>query len=101
MIHVIAHITSKPGQRAAILEFFNANMAAVHAEEGCIEYTPVTDAEGFEGFATALGEDSFIVVEKWANDEALKAHAVAPHMVIYGQNTKDLIAERAIYVLSS
>ena len=100
MIHVIAHITAKPGQRSAILDLFRANMPAVHAEDGCVEYTPVTDAAGFQGIATPLGEDSFIVVEKWATDAALKAHAAAPHMAAYGQKTKDLIADRAIYVLS-
>ncbi|MEK9776872.1 MAG: antibiotic biosynthesis monooxygenase, partial [Quisquiliibacterium sp.] len=35
MIHVLAIITAKPGQRAAILQAFRDNMPAVHAEQGC------------------------------------------------------------------
>lgn len=38
MIHVVAIITAKPGQREAVLEAFRANVPAVQAEAGCIEY---------------------------------------------------------------
>ncbi|MGZ8269398.1 MAG: putative quinol monooxygenase, partial [Burkholderiales bacterium] len=38
MIHVIAIITAKPGQREKIFEVARANLAAVRAEDGCIEY---------------------------------------------------------------
>ena len=44
MIHVLAVITTKPGKRAEVLAAFHANMPAVHAEAGCIEYGPVIDA---------------------------------------------------------
>ena len=47
MIHVLAIITAKPGMREAILKEFRANMPAVHAEKGCIEYGPAIDADGF------------------------------------------------------
>ena len=63
MIHVIAIITAKPGKRDEILGHFRANMPAVHAEKGCIEYGPAVDAEGFGKFATAFGPDTFVVVE--------------------------------------
>jgi quinol monooxygenase YgiN len=100
MIHVIAIITAKPGQRDAILAAFRANMPAVHAEKGCIEYGPALDAEGFGAIQTKFGPDTFVVVEKWADAAALKAHAAAPHMVAYGQRTKELIASRVIHILS-
>ncbi len=48
MIHVVAIITAKPGMREAILKEFRANMPAVHAEKGCIEYGPAVDAEAWE-----------------------------------------------------
>jgi quinol monooxygenase YgiN len=101
MIHVIAHITTQPGQRASVLEAFRANMPAVHAEDGCIEYVPVVDAPAFGGFQTAIGPDSFIVVEKWRDAAALRAHAAAPHMAAYGAKVKDRIAGRVIYVLEN
>ncbi|HZB93002.1 MAG TPA: putative quinol monooxygenase [Stellaceae bacterium] len=99
MIHVIAIITAKPGQREAILAAFRANMPAVHAEKGCIEYGPAVDAEGFGGFQTRFGADAFVVVEKWESADALKAHAASPHMAAYAAKTKDLIASRIIHVL--
>jgi quinol monooxygenase YgiN len=100
MIHVIAVITAKPGQRGKILEAFHANMPAVHAEQGCIEYGPATDAEGIGPFQTKFGADTFVVIEKWESAEALKAHAASPHMVAYGAKTREMIASRVIHVLA-
>jgi quinol monooxygenase YgiN len=100
VIHVVAIITTKPGMRAAILEAFHANMPAVHAEQGCIEYGPATDAEGIGPIQTKLGPDSFVVIEKWASADALKAHGASPHMVAYGAKTREMIASRVIHVLA-
>jgi quinol monooxygenase YgiN len=100
MIHVVAIITAKPGKREEILRHFRANMPAVHAERGCIEYGPAVDAEGMGGFQTKFGPDTFLVIEKWESPEALAAHAGSPHMKEYGAKTKDLIANRVIHVLS-
>ncbi len=100
MIHVIAIITTKPGLRATVLEAFRANMPAVHAEAGCIEYGPAIDTEGMGSFQTAFGADTFVVIEKWESKEALKAHAAAPHMAAYAAKTRDMIASRVIHVLS-
>jgi quinol monooxygenase YgiN len=100
MIHVLAIITAKPGLREAILREFRANMAAVHAEQGCIEYAPAVDAEGFGGIQTPLGPDSFVVIEKWESADALRAHAAAPHMAAYAGRVKEMLASRVIHVLS-
>ena len=100
MIHVLAVITTKPGKREAVLREFRANMPAVHAEGGCIEYGPAVDAEGMGAIQTAFGPDTFVVIEKWASADALKAHAKAPHMAAYAARTKDMIANRIIHVLS-
>lgn len=100
MIHVIAVITAKPGMRDAVLQEFRANMPAVHAEQGCAEYTPAIDAEGIGSFQTPFGPDTFVVIEKWESPEALKAHAAAPHMKAYAAKTKDMITSRTIHVLS-
>jgi quinol monooxygenase YgiN len=100
LIHVIAIVTAKPGQRAAILDAFRANMPAVHAEQGCIEYGPAVDAADSISFATKFGDDVLVVVEKWESAEALKAHAASAHMAAYAAKTRDLIATRVIHVLS-
>jgi quinol monooxygenase YgiN len=101
MVHVIAIITAKPGQRDAILAAFRANLPAVRAEKGCIEYGPAIDADGIGPFQTKVGPDTFFVIEKWADADALKAHAAAPHMAAYAAKVKDLVASRAIHVLTS
>ena len=100
MIHVIAIITGKPGQREKILEAFRANIPAVRAEDGCIEYGPAVDADGVGSFQAKLGPDTFVAVEKWRDVQALKAHAAAPHMAAYGAKVKELIASRVVHVLS-
>jgi quinol monooxygenase YgiN len=100
MIHVIAIITAKPGKREEILRHFRANVPAVRAEKGCIEYGAAVDAETALPIQTKFGPDTFLVIEKWESVEALKAHAAAPHMAAYGAKTKELIASRVIHVLS-
>jgi quinol monooxygenase YgiN len=100
MIHVVAVITANPGQRENVLEAFRANIPAVRAEDGCIEYGPVIDAEGFGGFQTKFGPDAFVVIEKWSDAQALKAHAAAPHMKAYAARVADMIANRVVHVLA-
>ena len=99
MIHVLAIITAKPGMRDQVLAHFRANMPAVHAEKGCIEYGPAIDADGFGAIQTAFGADTFVVIEKWETAEDLKAHGAAPHMKEYAAKVKDLLASRVIHVL--
>ena len=100
MIHVIATVELKPGTREAFLAEFAKLIAPVRAEDGCIEYVPVIDADGFGAFQTKLGPDTFMVVEKWRDAAALKAHAAAPHMAAYGARVKGMVKSRVIHVLS-
>jgi quinol monooxygenase YgiN len=100
MIHVVAMITTKPGLREQVLEAFRANVPAVRAEDGCIEYGPAIDAEGLGSFQAKVGADTFVVIEKWRDAAALKAHAAAPHMAAYAAKVKDMLAGRVIHVLS-
>jgi quinol monooxygenase YgiN len=101
MIHVVAIVTAKPGKREEILRAIRANLPAVRAEKGCIEYGPAVDADGIGPFQTKAGPDTIFVIEKWADADALRAHAAAPHMAAYAAKVKDLIASRAIHVLGS
>ena len=100
LVHVLAVITAKPGLRAQILEAFRANVPAVLAEAGCIEYGATIDTEDAGAVQTRFGDNTFVVVEKWQSLDALKAHAAAPHMAAYGARTKEMIANRVIHVLS-
>jgi quinol monooxygenase YgiN len=99
MIHVIAVITAKPGQRDTILTHFRANVPAVLAEKGCIEYGAAIDADPAPPIQAKYGADTFVVVEKWESVEALKAHGAAPHMAAYAAKTRELTASRAIHIL--
>lgn len=101
MIHVLAIITTLPGQRAAVLAAFHANMPAVLAEDGCIEYGPAIDVAGAGPIQTPMGPDTFVVIEKWASMEALAAHGKAPHMAAYAAKTKSMLANRVIHVLQT
>ena len=101
MIHVLAIVTAQPGQREAVLEAFKANMPAVHAEEGCIEYGPAIDAKEAGAIQTPLGPDAFCVIEKWSSLATLRAHGQSPHMQAYAAKVKPMLASRVIHVLTT
>ena len=101
MVHILAVITTKSGQRDAVLDLFRANVPAVKEEDGCIEYGAAIDTDGVGKFQTKYGVDTFVVIEKWASLDALMAHAASPHMTAYGAKTKDMLESRVIHVLSS
>lgn len=101
MVHVLAFITAKPGKREELLQLVRANLAAVRAEQGCIDYGPVIDVDGFGGSQAPIGDDTFVFVEKWESADALRLHFTQPHMLDYREKSKDLIANRAVHILSS
>jgi quinol monooxygenase YgiN len=99
MIHVVAIIKAKPGQREKILEAARANRPAVLAEKGCIEYQATIDAAGMPPSRATFGPDTFVVVEKWETLADLQAHGAAPHMAAYAARIKDWTESRMIHVL--
>jgi quinol monooxygenase YgiN len=99
MIQVVVEIVAKAGQREIVLNAFKANVPAVHAEQGCIEYAAFVDAAGF-GSLAPYGGDTFAVIEKWESASHLKAHAKAAHTLEYQAKVKDLIESRTIHVLA-
>jgi quinol monooxygenase YgiN len=101
MIHVLAFITAKPGLRAQVLEAFQANVPAVLAEDGCIAYEATVDAAGMPPSRGSVGDDAFVVIERWASVAALQAHAASPHMAAYGAKVKEWTASRTIHVLEA
>jgi quinol monooxygenase YgiN len=99
MIHVLATVTLAPGTRAQFLEVFNANVPNVLAEDGCIEYGAAVDAETEIPTQKRLGPDVVLVVEKWRDLAALKAHSAAPHMAAYRIKAKDFLRSVSLQVL--
>ncbi|MGV2293220.1 antibiotic biosynthesis monooxygenase [Trinickia sp. YCB016] len=67
---------------------------------GCIEYAAFFDPVNVEETPIALGQDSFVVVEKWDDYSQFQAHLASPHVGEYGAKIKHLIAKRVIHVLS-
>ena len=100
MIHVIATIELAPGTREAFLAEFRKLIADVRAEAGCIEYGPAIDAETGIPTQFKIGPDRVTVIEKWESVDALKAHAVAPHMQAYRVRVKDFVRGMELRVLA-
>ncbi len=99
MIHVIATIELKPGTRDAFLVEFNKLIKPVHAEDGCIEYGPAVDAETDIAAQVKNGANFVVIVEKWRDLPALKAHSVAPHMQAYRPRVKDYVISTKLQIL--
>jgi len=74
MIHVIATIKAREGQRDVIATAFFRNLQTVRAKAGCIEYSLALHLpSGFPGQQT-FDDNELIIVEKWSDLDALKAH---------------------------
>jgi quinol monooxygenase YgiN len=73
----------------------------VLAEDGCIAYEATVDAAGMPPSRGSVGDDTFVVIERWASVAALQAHAASPHMAAYGAKVKDWTASRTIHVLEA
>lgn len=101
VVDVLAIIKTKPGQRDAVLSVFQSNRPLVLAEEGCIAYDATIDAANAGPNQTLLGDDVFVVVEKWSCMDALAAHSKAPHMQEYASQTHHLLEDRTIHILQS
>lgn len=100
-ITVVAVITAKPGKREELLTLARANLAAVRAETGCIEYGLTVDVDNFGPNQAAYGPDTFAFIEKWKDEDALRMHFTTPHMLAYRDNSMPLIADRKVHVLKS
>ena len=99
-IQVIAVITAQPGKRQTLLDLFNKNVPTVKAEAGCIAYEATIDLEGARPMQAEFGPDTFVVIEQWESMQALGAHAAAPHMKEYSKQSKNMVADSKIHILS-
>lgn len=100
MIHVIALITALPQRRKELLQEIHAVRPAVLAEDGCLEYSVACDAPEPAPVWVPYGPDAVVIIEKWRDRAALRAHATSPHMAAYAAKAQPLIATRAVHVLA-
>ncbi|CAJ1583771.1 putative quinol monooxygenase [[Mycobacterium] wendilense] len=63
---VVATMTAKPESVDAVRSACTEAIEAVHAEPGC------------ELYALHEAGDTFVFIEQWADEEALKTHSTAP-----------------------
>ncbi|KAA0112158.1 putative quinol monooxygenase [Mycolicibacterium sp. P1-5] len=63
---VVASFTVKPESVDAVRDACKKAVAAVHEEPGCDLY------------AVHEGDKTFVFVEQWADEDALKTHSTAP-----------------------
>lgn len=71
-VQLVILISTQPGRGAEQVAAFERLAPLVRAEDGCLQYDlhAVTD-----------DPDRFVLIERWASEEALAAHDITPHMV--------------------
>jgi len=99
MIHVLATVDVVEGKRETFLKEFRKVIPAVQGEKGCIEYGPTVDLSTGIPLQVPLRENVVVIVEKWDNLEALKAHLTAPHMKAYRAAVKDMVKGMEVQIL--
>jgi quinol monooxygenase YgiN len=99
VIHVIATIEVVAGKRGQFLAEFRQNVAAVKAENGCLEYGPAVDLQTDIAAQIPLRPHVVTVVEKWESLDALKAHLTAPHMLSFRARVKEIVVKISLQVL--
>lgn len=100
MIHVLASIQVKEGHLAEFVAIFKANVPNVLAEKGCVEYVPTLDVQT-DMTRQVTDKNEVTIVEKWATLEDLIAHSQAPHMLRYGEQVKEIVANVSLKILAA
>jgi quinol monooxygenase YgiN len=99
MIHVLATIDLRPNTRDRFLEEFRGIVPEVRAEAGCIEYGAAVDLPTDLPAQPPIRDDAAVIVEKWTDVEALRAHLAAPHMKAYRERVKPYVVRSTLHVL--
>ncbi len=98
MINVIASIHIKEGRLSEFIKIFKSNIPNVLKEKGCIEYMQTVDVPiGLP--PQELNNNVVTIIEKWDSIEDLQAHLIAPHMLVYKENVKNLVDKVSLKVL--
>ena len=100
MIHVIATIDLNPGTRNAFVGEMKKIVPLVKAEHGCLEYGPAVDLASGAADQPPLRENTVIVVEKWADLDALNAHRNAQHMIDFRPKVKGYVKSIELQILA-
>ena len=99
MLHVIATVELNPGTREAYLVALRDVTPAVRAEDGCIQYEASAPIVTEISTHKTIDPDTVVILEKWRDFAALKAHLGAPHMAVYREKVKAMRKGMTIQVL--
>jgi len=92
MIHVIATVKLKPDMLDNFLELLNSIAHKVREENGCIRYVPTIDlVSGLP--PQVLEENTVTLIEAWESLEALRNHLATPHMALFFEKRKGMVAD--------
>jgi len=100
MITVIAEIKTKPGHRDTVLKAIGKLVPLVLAEDGCSEYTPMTDSHTQAPWQKR-SPDSIFMLEKWQSQAHLEKHLEIDHMLKHRESIQDSVLDTTIYILDN
>jgi Uncharacterized conserved protein len=83
MLVVTAKIKIKPGTEKEFLAKVQPLIKGSRAEVGCIGYGLYKDTEE---------ADSFMMIEKWKNQEIFDKHTASAHFIKFGEDAGPLMA---------
>lgn len=84
VVHVVARLVPRPGQAEALAAIIRAILPEVRGEPGCVAYV------AHESCATP---GVIAMVETWADQAALDAHAEAPAFTALAARFDELLAQ--------
>jgi quinol monooxygenase YgiN len=99
MIHVLATIDLRPNTRDRFLDEFRGIVDEVRAEHGCLEYGAAVDLATDLPAQPPTRDDVAVIVEKWTDLDALRAHLGAAHMKAYRERVKPYVVRSTLHVL--
>ena len=100
MIFVIATVELVEGRRPEYLLELRKMIPVVRAEKGCLEYGGAIDVASGLPVQEPVDENAVVIIERWADADALKAHQAAEHMKTYRAAIKDYVKQVKIRVLA-
>jgi len=90
MIHVVAHVTLKPGNAPLFLREFRDLAVLVRQEPGCVDYFPAQDVN-MDLSSQRLNPNSVTILEKWTSRKALESHLRSGHMRGFEDRIRDIV----------
>lgn len=98
MIHVVAHVTLRPGTAPVFLREFRDLAVLVRQEPGCVDYFPARDVDMGLHFQP-LDQDRVTVLEKWTSRKALESHLRSGHMRGFEDRIKDIVLDMKLTIV--